>query len=292
MLIAIAYSGGCYGTYLNWVLDTLSHRQDIVSPFTSTGSSHQFSRQISLTVKQLLDTNSGLVRVHPKDHSTDSLSQQMNKICEHADSVIYLYPDSDSELLVINNYTSKIWTDWWHTHVTKTELAHTLRQSWPVELDADIDQVAVWIKREFMSYYLFGSWRSQVEWYHPDRWQHDKCLTVSVWDLLYNFTDTVANIVAFTKMSTQRPVTDLVDYHQTMLSKQQFLEHDHVCKSIVEAVVNDRVYHWSPLSLVSEAYIQDQLRQKGYHLRCDGLDLFPTDSVTLRTLTYKHHEPI
>ena len=36
--IPIAFSVGCYGTYLEWVLTTLSVDQHIAPPFTDTGS--------------------------------------------------------------------------------------------------------------------------------------------------------------------------------------------------------------------------------------------------------------
>ena len=42
MTIAIVYNGGAYGTYLEWVLTTLTTNIPIVAPFRPNGSSHQF----------------------------------------------------------------------------------------------------------------------------------------------------------------------------------------------------------------------------------------------------------
>jgi predicted nuclease with RNAse H fold len=48
-----------------------------------------------------------------------------------------------------------------------------------------------------------------------------------------------------------------------------------------------KMHTWEPLPLPSEAWIQWQLRNLGYELRCHGLDMFPTNSVQLRELLYR-----
>ena len=41
-------------------------------------------------------------------------------------------------------------------------------------------------------------------------------------------------------------------------------------------------------TMLDEAYIQHCLREKGYEIRCDGLDVFPTTSRDLRELIYEN----
>ena len=41
------------------------------------------------------------------------------------------------------------------------------------------------------------------------------------------------------------------------------------------------------LPMASQAYIQWQLRNNGFEIRCDGLDNFPNDSVQLKSLLYQ-----
>jgi hypothetical protein len=44
--------------------------------------------------------------------------------------------------------------------------------------------------------------------------------------------------------------------------------------------------HWNPLPLASEAWIQWQLRNLGWEIKCHELDIFPTNSVYLKELLY------
>ena len=48
--------------------------------------------------------------------------------------------------------------------------------------------------------------------------------------------------------------------------------------------VNNVLFEWNKVSIISEAIVQQRLRSLGYEIRCDGLNNFPTDSHTLGNL--------
>lgn len=291
---AICYNGGAYGTYLEWVLSTLSCHDPVVDPFTEQGNSHKFIGNL----KQLLDcpnykdsfsSNYPWIRTHPKIKKTDSIGENLQSILEHVKQVVYIYPDSDSILLNLNNYYDKIWVNWWEYQFNEEILPSKIYDNWPVDPLTPIDQVPTWIQREFLSYYLMPAWYDQVEWNHLDHWQHKQCLPVLIKDLLYNFEQTIATIKEFTKVEFARPIQDMLASHNKMLSLQKFINQDQICNQIINSVVSNKQFDWGDqlLPLPSEAWIQWQLRNLGYEIRCHGLDIFPTNSVHLQKLIYK-----
>jgi hypothetical protein len=297
MTIGIAYSAGTYGTYLEWCLTALTSKDEIVAPFLPNGNSHKFEGNLRLYsgYPRLFDEayavelikNLNFFRFHPKHDKHHLLSDNLTTMCNVTQSLIYLYPDKSSVLLCINNAHSKISNEWWtaqfnHHYIDPTEVY----QNWPIDPNLEINQVPRWIKREFLSFYLMPSWFDQVEWYHPDIWQHEKCCVITTNELLYNFEHTLEKIEKFCKIKYVNPISDLIDHHKQNLQNQKHLNEDMLCKKIVESTVEGKNFSWSPRSLVSESWVQWQLRNLGWEIRCDGLDTFPTNSVHLKELLY------
>jgi hypothetical protein len=290
--VPIIYNGGSYGTYLEWCLTSLCSSQPIIDPFTGTGSSHKFQGNfVSGTQdwRQYLSTGTPhqLVRSHPKIYKTESISKNLNEILNSVDNIIYLYPDKDSVLLTVNNYFTKIWDDWWsHQFFTEIDVSK-IYSNWEVA-GIPIDEIPTWIRREFLSFYLMPAWYDQVEWYHLDSWNHPRSHNILVKDLLYDFESVIDQLQQTLNFCFVRPVSDLLPYHKKNLQLQKFKNQDKLCKNIVDSVVNNFKFEWSDQSvpLASESWIQWQLRNLGYEVRCHELDTFPTNSVHLRELIY------
>lgn len=293
---AIVYNGGAYGTYLHWVLTTLTQDIPIESPFTERGNSHLFKGVMcdcmDLYRSRLQDHNKyDIVRLHPKTLKTESLSESLDFICNTAGRVLYLYPDPESVLLVINNYTSKIWHDWWTNQLSNQIPKEKIYNNWPISKDTPIEDIPVWIKREFLSFYLMPAWYDQVEWFHPAHYHNDNCHIIFVKDLLYNFEHTIQQAANFLDVVITKPVSALNDLHRANLSLQQHKNQDKLCQTIVDCVKMNFDFSWQEhtLPMASQAYIQWQLRNNGFEIRCDGLDCFPDNSVQLKDLLYQHN---
>ena len=291
--IPIAYHGGTYGTYLDWCLTSLTSADQLVSPFTELGNSHKFKGhhlEFSAISKFLsADQSEKFVRFHPKTQKQHSISDRLDQTCAMVQHMIYIYPDRNSVLLTINNFFTKIWKNWWADEflITAPADAKKLYQNWSVPPDTAIQDIPNWIQREFLSLYFMPAWYNQVEWYHPDVWQNPKCCTITVRDLLNNFEETLQKISLFCGIEYVRPIQDLLPFHEQNLKNQKYLHHDTLCTNIIEAVIGNQHLAWEPLSLPSEAWIQWQLRNLGYEIRCHRLDKFPTDSVHLHELLYR-----
>jgi hypothetical protein len=159
-------------------------------------------------------------------------------------------------------------------------------KNWGVDPGATIDDVPQWIKREFLSFYLMPNWLSQIEWDQLLTWSNPKCLVITVDDLLHNIESTISKIKEFCNLKFERPVSDLLPYHQINLQKQKYLNEDRLCAEIVHSVINGLDFNWQPLSLFSESWVQWELRNQGIEIKCYGIDNFPTNSLHLKELSY------
>ena len=115
MTVAIAFNGGAYGTYLEWVLTTLTNETAIVPPFRQNGSSHNFLGNALFSIHEspweVYTKNPkqfSFVRLHPKTLPTDVLSDNLRTILSFSDKLLYLYPDRDYALATINNIYEKL----------------------------------------------------------------------------------------------------------------------------------------------------------------------------------------
>jgi hypothetical protein len=290
--IPIVFPAGAYGTYLHWCLDTLTTKGPISAPFTHIGNSHNFKGGHLENMQGwnnfvALPSDRLFVRFHPKTTRKESLSKNLDQICDQANHVIYLCPDHESVLLMINNMFTKIWDNWFD-RIFSVELdPMIIYKNWPVDPTLPISQLPPWVLREFLSLYLLPAWNSQVEWGNLHHQNQDNCCVVTVTELLTQIESTLTRIQKFCQLDYQRSVADLLDYHQTNLGLQKFLTQDRICQTIVDSIMEHKMHTWEPLPLPSEAWIQWQLRNLGYELRCHGLDMFPTNSVQLRELLYR-----
>lgn len=290
----ILYNAGAYGTYLEWVLTTLVSHNSIVSTLLNNGSSHGFSKEHLGSPgiprwNKIVNQNIFLqfARAHPKMRQNDLVEDKIDIALKSFDRIIFCYPDQKSMLLTINNSFTKIWKDWFEHRLKDPVFAENLYTNWsvcPTTLPKDIP---VWITREILSYNLMPSWKSEVEWFFPDTFNHPKCKFVFINDLLYNFKKVILEIQEFCQLDFKTNVDALIPFHDQMLGSQQYLTQDEICTNIVDSLINSQPIEWNNLPIPSQSWVQWQLRNLGYEIRCNGLDIFPTNSVQLQELIYK-----
>lgn len=288
----IAYGPGLYGTYLAWCLTTLTTSTSIQEPFTAIGNSHKFRGVILKTIEDWdhyinSEIQHPFVRLHPKTRKDQKLDNLLTCLNKTAKSVIHLYPERDAVVFYINNYTTKTHPSWWlHQLEDKHINSDLLYSNWPIDNSTAINQIPRWIQREFLSFYLMPAWFDQLEWYHPDRWQHPKVLVVTPKKLFFDFESTLLDIQQHCNLEFVRPISDLAPYNEKNLALQVNIGQDELCANILDAVQTKTYFEWESLPLASEVWIQWQLRNLGFEIQCHGLDKFPTNSVYLTELLY------
>jgi hypothetical protein len=227
------------------------------------------------------------VRLHPKIKSTDSIQNNVFEIADQTHRVIYIIPDQERTLLIVNNFFHKIWGSWIE-HMFANEIAiEKIYSNWPVPKNTPLDQISTWVMREFLSYYLMPAWTDQTKWDCKPHQQPANLIAVTVSELLFNFENTLQRLKEFCELDYQKPIANLYPFHEKNLQLQKHIDHDQICRNIVNSIKEQTNLKWSPLTLPSEAWVQWELRNQGFEIRCNGLDKFPTNSVQLRELLYQ-----
>lgn len=289
--VPIVFTGGCYGTYLQWVLTTITSSCNISPPFNRNGNSHKFNGTHLVNMagwKEYVQSAdpTQFVRLHPKVTKDQSIIENISIILKTVKKILYIYPDTPVILLTINNSFNKIWNSWWEHQFSTSIDPAVIYKNWPVSSNTPIELIPFWVQREFLSLYLMPAWTSLA---NPFVDSNDSVLLINVSDLLYNFESTMKNIQNFLDIPFTKSVDEMVPLHQQMLELQQYTNHDVLCNQIVNTTLSEVLFDWSgqPLSLASESWIQWRLRELGYEMACHGLDILPTNSVQLKELLYK-----
>lgn len=296
--LCIAYNAGAYGTYLEWLLNTLCNNQPIQDPFSKSGvtigNSHNstLGRQLRTiegwrSYKQS-SQDLATLRLHPKTQSNHNIADNLQEILQDCERSILIYPSPGHELLCINNWFTKVYDT---EDVLQGALRNLdidqIRKNWPIDLH-DSAAIPRWILREYLSFYLVPAWLDQVEWFFPDRWQHERCFVIYTNELLHQIEPTLERIRDFWGKEFSKDIKDIMRYHDQMLNLQQHLYQDTLCQQIVESVLDPNdFFGWAPLTLASESWVQWKLRTMGIEIRCNRLDVFPTNNQSLYELSYQ-----
>ena len=295
----LLYSGGSYGTYLHWMLYALTEPAELFDPTTELGNSHNLDKRVSdkdyqkvlefgfeETLNMPHEDIPVLARLHPKTDGNQSLAENVHQLLERIERVVMVYPNSSNYLLNINNYFYKIWDNIWTgpLHYTKPE---DIWNNFPVEYGTPLDDVPLWIVREYISYSLFDAWENQVEWDFSKKFSHPKCHFVYVDDILYRPLEVCEEIKDFMGLTWVRDPETILSLHNHNMNLQKYLTQDQLSCNILKCLIEDsNNFEWEPgeLSLVSEAWIQRKLREHGIDIQCHGVDQWPNSTMQLRKL--------
>ena len=118
--ITVAYTAGPYGSYLLWLLWTLTTDNDIVAPFVANkGTSHKFYDQAGSDLLILnpsnLDSNinnnldAKFIAIHPKVSAEGNIADTLDTLVNKLGKIVLVYPTTETYLLNINNFTSKVY---------------------------------------------------------------------------------------------------------------------------------------------------------------------------------------
>jgi len=292
--IGIVYNGGAYGTYLHWALLTLTRDIPVISPAGSHGNSHNFGATVPARYLHLATNASklarldpkklpGLFRYHPKILANESIASNLNALLDHVDYLIVMYPSKQSYLLNVNNYYYKIWPTLEQS--IGTHGMNQLRKCYGISDDTPFDQISIDVVRRYLSLVSFPNWEDQVEWFFPDQYSHPRCKYVFIDDLLYNFNSTLHSIQDFTQINFVKSVDCISSLHENNMLQQKYLGQDTLANKILDSIHSDQNFSWNPidLTLITEAWIQWQLRKQKIELHWNGLVSFPTSVSDLKS---------
>lgn len=77
----------------------------------------------------------------------------------------------------------------------------------------------------------------------------------------------------------------LQEYSTKWRAAQQYIIDEFLLlDQIIKTTLENQDFSWHDLNIFAESIVQRRLRDLGYEIRCDGLDIFPTNSKTLANL--------
>lgn len=294
--IPILFQAGSYGSALHYILNNISLDNATPLPFGMNGNSHEFEFNYlwlrkNLTYEIKHHTNSKFIKFHPKLRKEQSLAVEITRIVSVVDKAILIYPSPNHRLLVINNFYSKVWENWFEegelaeeTEEKKTFIDN-LYSNWDIPPNTLFVNIPRWIQREFISLYLFIAWNCHYEWNLLDHYSHPKLHVITTHDFLYNFEKTIKNVSQFADIETDN-IDNMQIVHNKMMSLQQHLDSDDICNNIINNFTNDTDYKFGKLSVIDEAWIQCELRNIGIEIQCNNLNVFPSTVFDLKKITY------
>lgn len=140
-----------------------------------------------------------------------------------------------------------------------------------------------WELREWLSLF-YEAWVQ--EWIDSQNQVPKNFLKITNTELLFDTKNVFLKIFKFCNLTSQDNIDSFILEWQ---QKQQYIvEEFNLLDRILEHTINQYNLCWGDLNIISEAIIQKRLREKGFDIRCDGLNTFPTDSISLYNLLEKH----
>lgn len=326
----IVYEGGCYGTFVEWMLNFLEDFA-IDLPFNDCGNSHKFAGNFLHSAAKFLQyLESGkkqrFSRAHPcvfrvKNSNLDQeFDQELKFYKEHFQNILVLNYDHDTVLWYENNNLDKVFIDesvysaYFEPYgLAKekfepvmiqdpvTRIKHFLNQEiqdntssfktenllgWNKHSIYDFD---VWQLRELLSFYWFHRNNGVISSWQKVQQNNKDILFISIDSFKKDFVSTIQKIASHFDFADfdQETLQRISEVHQQWLKTQKQINKDSLCKKIVDSLICNDFFDWSdqtPLSIVDEAWVQQSLRNQGVLIKCDGLDLFPTNTRDFRPL--------
>lgn len=318
----IYYPTGAYGTFLEWCLNyfnDLSFSDEL--PFTDIGNAHNFEStsmvvQSEKMFNEALRLNKKFIRLHLG--STNTVARKLYNTASKpvecyrieldllqtvSDNVIVLYFGLDSILWGVNNLIKSFVEKTDETvnflHENDVEIrdslfSETLLEWLLLELKDStksnvrnwgknsIEDLEIWELREFLSLYLHGVWDDLFGNFNILQKEFPNCIFISIDQLRDNFVGIITDLFKKINLPIVRPNLDFV-FHEWQ-KRQLFINRDIEVYNIVQAVLNNEDISWSQLSIIDEAEIQYQLRNKGWEIKCFNLNIFPKSTKQLRRL--------
>lgn len=281
-----------FGSTIEYVLRSFSNElDDLNATILEDGSMHSFRTQKHLTNKD--DFISFF-------SDRDPLVSVITPIYPFKDSKLPGLLDICRPLLTDNDYRIMIYADSFeYAELNMLFQYHKIAMGEALQFGLDIfcgnntsdivqwnptythwSQMKPWELREWFSFF-YPQWIQ--EWLDAPGQVDSTWLKVSTRDILTNTQDTFAKIIAHSDLSAKQD--ELTVFSNVWRDKQQYiLDEYQVINQIIQHTLNSTEFDWEPRNIIAEAIVQQRLRTAGFEIQCDGLDTFPTNSSTLRSL--------
>ena len=264
MIYNIVFCPGGYGTYLAWSMYTYSELNisgKIDIPFCPNGSCHLFRTHVGMknfvARHDILELQTNVVYIVPsKDRAIEYLDNQLIK---HSN---FNYHEMFKNFL--SDYKEKIYAGWGSKIPEK------------------------WQERELLSFYLPQMFEVQMSEYLNYSIDNNKnAIQISSEEILENPRQCLNNIFAFFNLKTIDTIYKLEEVHESYLNLQLNRNKNQIAIDYANAAIVGKTFKIKNCTLFDEAWIQHLLRERGFEIKCFGLNNLPSCSSELTTLLEK-----
>jgi hypothetical protein len=189
-----------------------------------------------------------------------------------------------ADLCIVGDPTHGL--DYLNNQFTKQEKSNILKSiqiSFPTEFEQKFQRwpdVTTWATREWISFWIVDNIKSAYSVL-----PHAHIVANDLFNNDLNIFPEIINRLGLTV--TAEDATMRLNQSNWM-ARQVYHNSQSRCNKWVQDVVED-IETVSPCqTILDEAYVQYCLREQGYEIHCDGLDIFPTNSRDLRELIYEN----
>jgi len=265
-MLVVGFAPGCYGTYVlsSLCIHTSLITETIEFDFDNNGSSHcfrEFYRKHSNNIKlihtkaDLEDTplNADIIVIRPnQNHILDYINNQYIKNNFSLNGIFSkIFPNANDKMCIGWNYD-------------------------------DVNKAPTWVLREFISFNICSIIKNYTN--------INKLNNLCAFDANNIFDDFITlfyDIARLLKVNVTTPLIDIKKTHNKFISLQTQHNIQKKCNTWVNDILSNKPTNSPCTTIFDEAYVQSQLRNAGYELKCNELDTFPKTSSNISKLLYK-----
>jgi hypothetical protein len=290
-MIAIFFVPGMFGSTIEYVARSYSNElTPIDGKILDDGSMHSFKKIahiISMAgIDDFFKSNSSaevLTPIYPfKTHHLPDILTQFNQCASDSVASVLIHANStrSAELNILFQYHKiAIGLDL-GLDIFCNDNNHSIIQ-WNSNY-THWSQMEIWQLREWFSLF-YVQWVQ--EWIDSKNQVDSRFLSIDNADFLSNPVHNIDKIFAHCKITQTTGITDF--FTQWQKAQQYIVDEFNLLDRIVEHTITNQSLEWQSINVIAEAIVQQRLRAKGYEIRCDGLDKFPTDAIMFNTLLEK-----
>jgi hypothetical protein len=285
-MIHIFFVPGMFGSTIEYVLSNYTKELNPVNGgIMPDGSIHSFYKKNHiLNAKDISKIKDQ--QIHTPIYPFEDL---------HFEDILKIYPISNAQdrylLMYANDFASaelnilfqyhkiskglnKGWEIFTSNHV---EMIQNI-QSWNTTYQSYND-MQLWEFREWFSLF-YPTWIQ--EWKDSQRIAPEHWLKISNMDMLTDTENTLKQIINYCGLTAQKEISE---FSNTWKKAQQYIINEYnLITDIVNHTLEQKSFTWQPINLIAESLVQQKLRSEGFDIRCDGLNIFPTNSLDLYKL--------
>jgi len=272
-MIKVLYPPGCYGTFLTkclYKLTSLNQTGDCDFVFDEYGSSHDYYYD------RLTDTQNVIIHGHIENLSVDP-----------TDSVVVIMPCKNHHLDYFDNTFYKAAKEkiceYIHQFFDSSEVQFKLLNFWNHSGQLT-DNTPNWILREWCSFWIHDC---LDQCYNAQKYQRfDRATYVSTQEIFQNLPTLMSKLAATLSLTVTVDQLEIEEIQKNFVKNQRLYLIQKKCQSWVFDIIEGKNSISPCQTIFDEAFVQHLLRKHGYEIKCNELNLYPTNAFEFKKLIY------